>query len=139
MSTDLTDFATWLRATAAAAGFDPDVRGGLTSLAKAAGVDPSPVSRAMSGDMIPQISTQRALAIAMGIEPLEMYVRSGTINAEDIPDANRPPTTRPSPTDLRTIADKWGVPPEKRDMLFGVVEAVAKEFAEQRDSDPTGK
>jgi len=137
MDTDRTKFLDWLHTVAAAAGYDPKVRGSIAALAVAASVDPSPVSRLMSGDKIPQISTQRAIAIALNIEPLEMYVRSGTISAEDVPDGKQP---RPAPTGkaaMQILANEWGVPPEKREMLFGVLEAVAKEFAEHSNGSAT--
>lgn len=137
MDTDRADFIAWLHAAATAAGYDPSVRGSNAALATAAAVDPSAVSRFMSGDKIPQISTQRAIALVLNIEPLEMYVRSGTIAAEDVPDEKQP---KPAPTGaaaLQALANEWGVPTEKREMLFGVLEAVTRHFA-QPGSDAEG-
>jgi hypothetical protein len=86
--------------------------------------------------MVPKIDTQRALAKALGIEPLEMYVRSGTIKAEDVPDGRLPAPKPASGTTVESLADKWGVPAERRDLLLGMMEAVAKTLAEA-DNGPT--
>lgn len=134
MSTDREKFAAWLRDKARAAGFDPDVRGGIAALAKAAGVDQAPVSRALSGAMTPKVDTQRALAKAFGIQPMEMYVRSGTISAEDVAEAGLDvPTSTTSPT-VDAVADRWNVPAERRDLLLGIFDAVAQQVAK-----PQGK
>lgn len=129
MNTDRETFTAWLREKARAAGFDPDVRGGIAALAKAAGVDQAPVSRALSGSMVPKVDTQRALAKAFGIQPMEMYIRSGTISAEDVAEAGlEVPSSDVSPT-VEAIADRWKVPAERRDMLYGIFDAVAQQVA----------
>jgi len=138
VETDRTAFMLWLRATATAAGYDPEVRGRIAALAKAAGVDAAPVSRALSGEMIPKIDTQRALAKALKVEPLEMYVRSGTIKADDVPDGRLPVSEPVTGTTVEAIAEKWGVRPEKQDFLLGLIEAVAERVGKD-DSGPTRK
>lgn len=131
METDRTAFMLWLRASAAAAGYDPGVRGRIAALAKAAGVDAAPVSRALSGEMVPKIDTQRALAKALKVEPLEMYVRSGTIKAEDVPDGHLLLSEPATGTTVEAIAEKWGVPAGRRDLLLDIFEAVAETVAKE--------
>jgi transcriptional regulator with XRE-family HTH domain len=134
MNSERSAFVAWLRTTAAAAGFDPDVRGGIAALAKAAGIDAAPVSRAMSGEMIPKIDTQRALAKAMGVKPVEMYIRSGTIDPADLPSDTQPPA-QPAEHDFAEIGRRFGIPPEKLPLFIASVEAVAPLFAESVSGD----
>ncbi|MFC8447639.1 hypothetical protein [Kitasatospora sp. NPDC057223] len=134
MDAERSAFVTWLRATAAATGYDPEVRGGIARLAKAAGIDAAPVSRAMSGEMIPKIDTQRALAIAMGIKPVEMYIRSGTIAPEDLP-GDGEQLTRPPEQDLAAIGRNFGIPEDRLPLFIASVEAVAPVFAEAISED----
>lgn len=120
------DFVDWLRERAAASGFDPDSRGGIAALARAAGVDASPVSRALGGKMVPKIDTQRALARALGVEPREMYVRSGTIAAEDLLDGLPQEPESVNEVDLEAVAARLGVPPERQDVFIQAALAMAE-------------
>lgn len=131
----LTTFAAWLRDLAKQAGYDPDSRGGIASLAKASGTDRGQTSRAMRGEVRPSIDSLRAWTRAfqdrmVAVEFTDMLVKSGTLRPEDLPE---PDETPPPPTrgmDLYAVARMYGVPPERAELFVRSVEAVASTFAD---------
>ncbi|MEV7770457.1 hypothetical protein [Kitasatospora sp. NPDC086791] len=127
MDDQLQEFADWLRTKAAAAGYDIETRGGLSALAKAAGTDRGQTGRAFRGEVRPSIDSQRAWARVLGIPLHEMLVRSGTLQADDIPDAQ---VASPADLDLYDVARKFGIPEERRHLFVETVESMANTFAE---------
>jgi transcriptional regulator with XRE-family HTH domain len=127
-------FGKWLRARAAEAGFDPDVRGSLSALATAAGTDLGQTSRALQGKIIPSVETLRAFAGPLGTEMTEMLIRSGRLEPDDLP---RGTVVISETADVAAIAEQYGVPAEQRDLFGRLVEAVAQQLA--TTPNPTGE
>jgi transcriptional regulator with XRE-family HTH domain len=127
-------FADWLRERATAAGYNLDGprSGGRTKLAEATGISLSQIQRALSGDVVPDIRSQRQLARALGVSPSEMYLRSGTLEATDLEGV--PESV--SDLDLRTLGLKLGVAPARMGDFESIVQAVAQTF---RSDDSTGQ
>ncbi|MGW2371778.1 helix-turn-helix domain-containing protein [Kitasatospora sp. NPDC001683] len=129
MDHQLQEFADWLREQAAAAGYDPATRGGISELARAAGTDRGQTGRAFRGEVRPSIDSQRAWARVLDVPLHEMLVRSGTLQADDIPTDVTPP--KAADLDLYEAARRYGIPEERRHLFVASVEAVAKSFAEE--------
>jgi hypothetical protein len=132
MDDQLDQFAEWLRGCAASAGYDPNSRGGIAALAKAAGTDRGQTGRALRGEVKPAISSQRAWSRVLKIPLREMLVRSGTLEADDLPqpgDQPPPPTTE---IDLYQIARKFGIAEDRAHLFVASVEAVANTFADEQ-------
>lgn len=83
------EFRDWLREKARAAGYDIDGprAGGKAKLAEDSGISRGQVGRALNGDTIPDIQSQRRLAKALGIPALEMLVATDYLQMEDIKEA----------------------------------------------------
>lgn len=124
MDTSPAAYGKWLRARAAAAGFDPRVRGTLSALAEAAGTDPGQTSRALTGKTIPSIETQRALSRPLRLSLTEMLVRSGMLTPEDLPGG----TVVIQDADLPAVGADLGVPADKLDLFQRLVRSVAQEL-----------
>ncbi|WP_037568811.1 helix-turn-helix domain-containing protein [Phaeacidiphilus oryzae] len=77
MADELTDFATWLRETAAAAGRDPERRGATAELARISGVDAGQLSRFYNGQAAPSYKSMLKLAPYLGVTADEMARRAG--------------------------------------------------------------
>jgi transcriptional regulator with XRE-family HTH domain len=132
MDDQLQEFADWLRTQAAAAGYDTATRGGISAFAKEAGTDRGQTSRAFRGEVRPSIDSQRAWARVLGIPLHEMLVRSGTLQADDIPTDITPP--KAADLDLYEVARRYGIPDDRRHLFVASVEAVANTFAEDPKS-----
>lgn len=119
-------FAEWLHDTVVAAGYDLSTprAGGKTKLAADAGIATSQVHRALSGDALPDIRTQRLLAKALGVPPREMYIRSGLLVPEDL----EVDPTALADLDARQLGLKLGVAPDHLAQFEQIVRAVAETF-----------
>lgn len=130
-------FALWLADLARRAGYviDGPRGGGKRDLARDAGVGRSLVSRALLGEAIPDVKTQRGLTQALrarGVEVTlrEMLIRSGLVDAGDLPAADAPPPPPITEIDLHQVARKFGIPPDKIELFARVVESTAQQFAD---------
>jgi transcriptional regulator with XRE-family HTH domain len=132
--TDHQAFAEWLRERAVAAGYklDSPRAGGRTKLAEATGISLSQIQRALAGDALPDVRSQRQLARALGVAPREMYLRSGILEPADLEGV--PESV--SELDVRTLGFKLGVAPERMGDFESIVQAVAHTF---RSGDSTGE
>jgi transcriptional regulator with XRE-family HTH domain len=129
------DFTAWLHRQAAAAGYDPDVRGTVSKLAEAAGLDIGSTSRALRGRVAPNPETLRSLAKPLKVTVIEMYLRAGLLRTEDIaevispdPDAERGQYVAPSSAELTVgeAARRWRIDAEDQQLLGGVVDELRK-------------
>jgi transcriptional regulator with XRE-family HTH domain len=75
MTTELSDFAVWLRDVAARAGYDPEKHGSTAKLARASGIDVGQISRFLNGKGVPSSPNLAALADALKVEVDEMARR----------------------------------------------------------------
>jgi len=137
----LREFADWFRELAARAGYDPNSRGGGAALARDAGTDRGQTSRALRGEVRPQIANLRAwtkLFNAAGVRVTlrEMLVRSGTVEADDLPAPGEEPPA--PPLDLQEVARSFGIPADRIPLFVSSVEAVAKTFADEAKSPMIG-
>lgn len=132
---DTQTFAEWLLDTAVAAGYDfsSPRSGGRAKLAADAGVSQSQVHRATSGNVMPDIRTQRLLAKALGILPREMYIRSGIIDPTDLEETPE----AAAELDVRRLGMQLGVAPNRLGDWEQIVRAVAHTFESTR-RDPSG-
>jgi hypothetical protein len=133
----LTTFATWLRDLAAQAGYDPDTRGGIAALARAAGTDRGQTSRALRGEARPKVDYLRAYTQAfnragVNVTLREMLIRSGTLLEDDLPRPGETPPPPVSQLDLYRIArEQFGIPEDKLHLFVRSVESVANAFADE--------
>lgn len=132
----LAEFADWLRERAAKAGYDPDSRGGIAALAKAAGTDRGQTGRALRGEVRPSIESQRAWTDALrkkgvDVSLREMLIRSGTLRADDLPQEGEAAPPPAAQLDLFAVANAFGVPEGRAPLFVAAVEAVAKTFADE--------
>lgn len=132
MDDQLDHFAEWLRGCAAAAGYDPNSRGGIASFARAAGTDRGQTGRAFRGEVKPAISSLRAWARVLKVPLREMLVRSGTLEEDDLPQPGDQPPPPAADIDLYRIARKFGIADERAHLFVASVEAVANTFADEQ-------
>jgi transcriptional regulator with XRE-family HTH domain len=80
-------FPSWLRKQAEAAGYrlDSPRAGGLSQLAADSGLSLSVVSRALSGERMPDLRTLRALSRPLRTNLRELLLRSGQADEADLP------------------------------------------------------
>lgn len=116
-------FNEWLKERARARGYDIDSPrgGGKSELAEVAGVSRGQVGRALAGETVPDIGSQRGLAKALGVPLEEMLIRSGLCEPEDFPSfVGRP---YPPKDSLDALADRLGVTDLERRILGAVIDA----------------
>lgn len=137
MDAGYSEFVTWLREKATAAGYNPDVRGSLSALAEAAGTDVGMTSRALRGMSAPMPSTLRSIAKAINVPVLEMFVRAEILRPEDVaelfveqPDADRSmyATSPEQPPSWEQLGAHLKVPDAAFDQWLKVVKAVTGAF-----------
>jgi transcriptional regulator with XRE-family HTH domain len=80
-------FSAWLRQRAESAGyrFDGPRSGGLSRLAEDAGVTISVISRALTGERMPDLQTLRSLSGPLRTNLREMLIESGQATEVDLP------------------------------------------------------
>lgn len=123
MPTDHVQFRDWLRDRARARGYDIDSPrgGGKAQLAEDSGVSRGQVGRALAGETVPDIGSQRGLAKALGVPLEEMLIRSGLCEPEDFPSfAGRP---YPPKDSLDALVDRLGVTDLERRILGKLIDA----------------
>lgn len=136
--TDDATYGNWLAAMARRAGYDTSPGNkGRTDLARAVGVDPSVVGKALDGKGKPTIATQRRLAKALDIQMRDMLIRSGTLDPEDLPGEGDVLAPDAADIDLYAVARKYGIPADQVHLFVASAEAtitgLANTFAgEQR-------
>lgn len=140
----LTTFALWLRSLAAKAGYDPDSRGGIAALARAAGTDRGQTSRALRGETRPGIDNLRAWTktlneAGVNVTLRDMLINSGTLLAEDLPQPGETPPPPISQMDLYEVARQFGVPEDKLHLFVRSVESVAEAFASEPEAAKIGE
>lgn len=120
---DTQPFKQWLQDQARARGYDIDSPrgGGRSQLADDAGVSRGQVGRALAGETIPDIGSQRGLSKALRVPLEEMLIRSGLCDVEDFPNFVGRPT--PPEHSLDAAVDRMHVTPQERRVLVAVVEA----------------
>lgn len=98
-------FAAWLRERATAAGYDLSGprSGGATLLAQDAGVTPSLVSRALSGQSEPAPGTLRRLAPVLGVTEVELFTAAYGLDGAPRPAV---PERR---VGVEAALDAWGI------------------------------
>ena len=127
------EFAEWLRTRAKRAGYDVDAaKGGRSALAAAAGMSVTQIGRTLEGKTVPSIESQRGLAHALDVSVLEMLLRTGMLEREDIRPGEEVPLTRG--VDPETVADYFGVGPEYQHLFFSAVGLVAAAFREAEEA-----
>lgn len=132
-------FATWLARVALKAGYDTTPgAGGRVTLAKAMGVDPSVIGKALSG-VRPHVDTQIRLAKALGVPVREMLIHSGTVEPEDLPIPGDAPPPDTKDLDLYQVARQYGVPEDKLHLFVRSVESVASAFASEVEAAKIGE
>ena len=118
-------FAAWLSDRARAAGYEIDGSrsGGKAKLAEDSGVSRGQVGRALAGDTIPDITSQRRLAKALRAPLAEMLIRSGLAEPEDFPEYSgaRPAEQLPS---LDRAIEAMGATEAERSMLVAIIESM---------------
>lgn len=132
-------FHVWLSEQVREAGYDIDGKrsGGKAKLAEESGVSRGQVGRALAGDSIPDIDSQRRLAHAIadrlhtdGNELFrEMLIRSGVMHADDFPaEEEGVQRRRLGPDD---VADAWGITDSQgRAMVRAMFEVLVRPDAE---------
>lgn len=112
MSGEHQAFADWLKARAAAAGYDLDKRGTISRLAEESGVDPAQMSRFLRGQAIPAIEGQRGIAKALDIFLPEVMINAGVAVPGDFDDDEpRRPLT------LQEAVNRMGLDAAERELL----------------------
>jgi transcriptional regulator with XRE-family HTH domain len=144
MSDTDTPFARWLRQKAAEAGYPKEVRGSVSRLAKAAGIDVGQTSRALEGKAVPNPDSLRQLARAVHVSVIEMFIEAGVIRPEDINEAftpdgdadqsmySAPSFDRASTEDSRKARGRrLGVPEKGLDLYVRLVERIERGVADE--------
>lgn len=96
------------------AGYDPEPgAGGRASLARDLGINPSMVSRALDGKVLPQPHQFGDWARVLNVSVRTLMVESRVISPEDWPEGAVPDvlsvTTRPQPITPEAAADAWQI------------------------------
>ncbi|MFI9079177.1 helix-turn-helix domain-containing protein [Streptomyces sioyaensis] len=118
-------FAALVVPAAHAAGFTG--HGANASLARAAGITESSVSRMLTGRAIPDVRCFEDLAAALKIPVRDLLVQAEIISAHALTETDRSQVR--SPVSLEAAADALGIAddPIARQMFYGVVERLRKE------------
>lgn len=102
-------FGEYLAKVAPSAGYDlSSGSGGRAHLAKAAGMSPSAISRALDGKTLPKPSAMNGLAKALGIDPREMLIQGGVISDEPWTESPKPLVVSADLTP-EGACDAWGI------------------------------
>jgi len=112
-------FGTHIRDAAKHAGYDLEGprTGGMTQLAKDAGMSQATASRMLAGQVIPDAKSLEALAAALGIPVLDLLARAGVISDEAA--AANP---RPQPlTDKRALTHLGVTDPADQTAILAII------------------
>ncbi|SDK48080.1 helix-turn-helix domain-containing protein [Streptomyces indicus] len=126
MSRDaLEEFAAWMEDLMRSRGYDIDNPrgGGRTRIADDAGVHRAAVTRLLQRQSMPDLTTMRGLARALGVPVRDVLIRSGRLTEEDLPAStsyNCSSAAEGRTITLEEAAELLGVPEERRDLFLQV-------------------
>lgn len=116
--------ATYLRQAARARGYDIDTpRSGATKkLATDSGLPASTISRALNGELIPQITTFQALADTLRVSVIDLLVEAQLITPSDENGTTTPTAPVPSIRTPEDAAQALGIHPDDRPLFVQLVQ-----------------
>lgn len=120
-------FAAWLAPAMRQAGYDLErLSGGRSAFAKAVGVDPSAITRWLSGKAMPDPDKFEPIAAALNINPIEMLIGCGIISANSVTSSHST-DVRSRPTTPSQAADELGIDdPSDRELFIAMVHRLAR-------------
>lgn len=140
---NLERFVTWIESVIRDRGYDIDSPrgGGKSQLADAAGVHRAAVTRLLQRQSMPDLETMRRLARVLHVPIRDMLIRSGQLDAEDLPlphtgagDVDDPPQGQP--LTLERAAALLGVPEHQREIFINVAGQFLPAGSPQRRTEP---
>lgn len=116
--------ASYLRQAAIARGYDIDTprSGAFKQLAKDSGLPASTVSRALNGELIPQITTFQALADSLQVPVVQLLVEAQLITPSGEAGTTTPVPPVPSIRTPEDAAKALGIHPDDRELFVQLVQ-----------------